>query len=125
MKSLDVVTLDKQTAFRPGDVLKGIVAWSFADAAPEALELRLFWFTRGKGTQDVHVHKNLRLESPPLQGKRRFRFHLPDAPYSFSGKLVSLTWALEFVAEPAGKAERLEIVLSPSGAEIELLAPPG
>ncbi len=120
MKTLYVATLDNQTAFRPGDELKGTVAWSFADAIPEALELRLFWFTRGKGTQDVDVHKNLRLESPPAQGKRSFCFQLPHAPYSFSGKLVSLTWALEFVAEPAGKAELLEIVLSPSGAEIDL-----
>lgn len=123
MKSLHIATMDKRTAFRPGEVLEGVLGWLFADAAPEALELRLFWFTRGKGTQDVGVHKNLRLESPPAEGKRSFRLRLPHAPYSFSGKLISLTWALEFVAEPSGAVERLEIVLSPSGAEIELGAP--
>ena len=120
MSTLHITTKDNRTAFRPCEQVEGTVDWSFTESVPEALELRAFWFTCGKGTQDVGVYKSVRLDAPPAEGKRRFRLRLPYAPYSFSGRLISLTWALELVTEPQGEGERLEIILSPSGAEIEL-----
>ena len=54
-------------------------------------------------------------------GDAPFRFQLPSAPYSFSGKLISLVWAVEVVALPANIAGRVNIILSPDGKEIELL----
>ena len=56
----------------------------------------------------------------PRTGNRPFRFQLPDAPYSFSGKLISLIWAIEAVAEGIKEAARYEFVLAPEGREIEL-----
>ena len=47
-------------------------------------------------------------------------FVLPPAPYSFSGKLISLIWAVEVVAEGIKEASRLEFTLSPDGREITL-----
>ena len=120
MSPLRITTRDNRTAFRPGEEIEGTVGWSFAGAVPEAMELRLFWFTRGKGTQDVAVYENVRLDTPSTSEARPFRLRLPHAPYSFSGKYVSLTWALELVTDPPGEVERLEIILSPSGTEIEL-----
>jgi len=120
MSPLHITIRDNRTAFRPGEEIEGTVSWSFAGTVPEAMELRLFWFTRGKGTQDVGVYENVRRDALSAEEVRRFRFRLPHAPYSFSGKYVSLTWALELVTEPPGEMERLEIILSPSGTEIEL-----
>jgi hypothetical protein len=45
---------------------------------------------------------------------------LPLAPYSFSGKLISLIWGLELVLEPSQETARFEFTLSPTGEEIML-----
>ena len=108
-----------ELSFKPGDELTGSVEW-ICDKAPQKMELRLFWFTRGKGTEDVGVVETVRFEQPQLNETRKFRLRLPDSPYSFSGRLVSLIWALELVAEPAKQAKRLEIVMGPEGQEVRL-----
>lgn len=122
---------DGATAFRPGDEVKGTVRWRL-DHPPRSLELRLFWYTQGKGDQDMGVIASQPLDEPgldvPAEGSRSFRFRLPAGPYSFSGGLISLLWALEAVAETVGhtQAERREIVVSPTGREIliQKLEPP-
>jgi hypothetical protein len=134
-----IETRDGVTAFRPGDEIAGTVRWRL-DQPPRSLELRLFWYTQGKGDQDVGVVASLSLAEPGLEGRserpseglsegsRSFEFRLPAGPYSFSGHLISLLWALEAVAETAGhtQAERREIVVSPTGREILIqpLEPP-
>jgi len=84
------------------------------------VELRLFWHTEGKGTRDVEVIETLSFSVPSRQDRRDFRFRLPDSPYSFSGKLVSVIWALELVLLSSGETERLEIVVSPTRTELAL-----
>jgi hypothetical protein len=117
-----IETRDGVTAFRPGDEVAGTVRWRL-DQPPRSLDLRLFWYTQGKGDQDVGVVENLPFAEPGLEGSRSFRFRLPAGPFSFSGKLISLLWAIEAVAETTGtQAERCEIIVSPTGREI--LLPP-
>jgi len=123
MSDLRVQTPNDRTAFHPGEELVGAVYWKF-DSPPRALELRLFWFTRGKGTQDAAVVDTVRFDGPQAEEARPFQFRLPDAPYSFSGKLVSLVWALELVAEPSKDVGRLELVMAPGAREIQLDALP-
>jgi hypothetical protein len=118
---IQVETLDGSTVFRPGDEVAGTASWRLA-ASPEAVEVRLFWYTQGKGQQDVEVVETVRLEAPGAADRRAFRFHLPRSPYSFSGKLISLVWAIEAEAAPGGEVGRLELVVSPTGEEI-LLTP--
>jgi hypothetical protein len=45
---------------------------------------------------------------------------LPEGPYSFSGKLISLIWALELACSPGSETVRREITVSPTGHEIVL-----
>ena len=97
--------------FAPGERLKGHV--SFTNAA--SAELRLFYYTEGKGTQDIEVIQTLQLQSPGA-----FEFQLPPGPYSFSGKLVSLSWALELIITPGDEIARLEFIVSPTAEEIDL-----
>lgn len=106
-------------AFAPGETLRGRVGWQ-TDARPERVELRLFYYTTGRGTRDVHVAGTESWEAPGPDGLEDFRFDLPDRPYSFSGRLVSLQWGLELVLHPDGHTERLEFALSPDGAAVEL-----
>jgi hypothetical protein len=119
MEWIQVETRDGATAFVPGETVEGTASWQLEKAA-QSVELRLFWYTQGKGDQDVGVVATVPFPEPALQDRRSFRIPLPAGPYSFSGKLISLLWALEVVAEPGSRAGRLEIIVSPSRREIQL-----
>jgi hypothetical protein len=116
---LRLETGDGRTAFRPGDTIEGRAEWTL-DSPPESLALRLFWYTQGKGTVDAGIVDTVRLENPSRSGERSFSFVLPDSPYTFSGRLISLLWAVEIVVLPSKEVHRLNFVLSPTGEEIDL-----
>ena len=108
-----------KTRFLPGDGLEGVVRWEFAKA-PGAVEVRLFWRTQGKGTEDLKIVQRARFERPAPNARQAFRVTIPPDPYSFSGKLVSLVWGVEAVAEPGGKSNCVKLTVSPTGDEILL-----
>lgn len=124
MSWIQVETRDGATSFRPGDDVEGTVRWRF-DAPPRSLDVRLFWYTEGKGDQDVGIVEALPLAAPAAEEHRAFRFRLPAGPFSFSGKLISLLWAIEAVAEPGDEVGRVDLVVSPTGEEIHLPTLPG
>jgi len=128
------LSAEPSSVYVPGGALKGAVeridgmlSISIApapgpdrdDGGPDPtgeFEVRLGWRTRGKGNTDQDVVATVKTG-------RDFWFRLPaDGPYSFSGKLVSLVWAVE--AErgswPRKETVRQEFILSPTGREIEL-----
>jgi len=107
---------DDRRAFKPGEAVEGRLSWSVNGAA--SAEVRLFWYTRGKGTEDVGLVDSVAFPDPQATDQRTFRFVLPDAPYSFSGKLISIIWAIELIVEPGSSVERREIVMSPSEREV-------
>jgi hypothetical protein len=106
-------------AFAPGEQVRGVCAWDL-DTMADAIEVRLFWHTAGKGTTDVAIAETVRLEAPGFRGQREFSFRLPEGPYSFSGKLISLAWGVECVVKPKGPSCRAEIVVSPTCREVVL-----
>jgi hypothetical protein len=108
-----------RTAFRPGESLAGRASWR-GDGQPSSAELRLFWYTSGKGTQDVGVVTTMTFDAPRQEDRRDFTLPLPREPYSFSGTLISLTWAIELIVEPGGQVDRCEFVLSGTGEEVVL-----
>jgi hypothetical protein len=119
MSALTIEIAEGRSAFAPGDKLAGTLRWQLP-AQPKGLELRLFWYTEGKGTRDSAVVDLLRVDAPAATGNQRFEFVLPDGPFSFSGKLISLIWAVELVALPSQEVERLPLVVAPMGQEIDL-----
>jgi hypothetical protein len=123
MSKLRIGTRDERRQFRPGAEIAGAAGWEL-DQPPRAVEVRLIWFTRGKGTEDVALVETVRFDQPKAAEARPFRFVLPGKPYSFSGRLVSLTWALELVALPGKQSARFEFVLGPEGKEVVLPATP-
>jgi hypothetical protein len=111
---------DGRTACHPLERLEGTLSWSLASPA-KAIEVRLIWHTSGKGDRDVAIVDRLRLANPPAAESRRpFRFQLPAGPWSFSGSLITLAWALEAVVLPSNESARLDLVVSPTGEEIRL-----
>ena len=121
MEQLAVEIQNGANAFLPGETVEGTVSWHL-DHPAQTVELRLFWYTQGKGDQDVGVVSTVPFGTPEIQSRRPFRVTLPDGPFSFSGKLISLVWALELVVEPGSRSTRTEITVSPTRMEI-LLTP--
>jgi hypothetical protein len=116
---LTLQTADGGTWFKPGELIEGRASWHL-DEEVEAVEVRLFWYTSGKGTRDVEIVRRLRVEQPDLSGHREFSIRVPEGPYSFSGKLITLAWAIELVALPGGETERLDLRIGPQPVEVEL-----
>lgn len=118
---IEVFLDENRTAYRPGDTVRGSVLWALAKD-PQTLEVRLFWRTQGKGTSDVAIVATHVVSNPVIAGEEAFTFVLPASPWSFSGKLISVTWGVECVAEPGGQNAQAAFVLAPHGREI-LLTP--
>ncbi len=119
MDELEIQLDSAKSTFLPGETISGTARWSLGEAA-KSIELELFWTTRGKGTVDTAVVDALCIEQPPLDDQRPFRFQLPASPYSFSGRLVSVTWSLRMIANPGERQAQVNIVVSPTGKEIVL-----
>jgi hypothetical protein len=123
MTELRIELTNERAAFKPGEEIRGRVSWS-VDPPAQSFELRLFWFTRGKGTEDAAIVQTQRFDQPLARETRDFDLRLPEAPYSFSGKLISLTWALELVAYPSKQVVRREIQMGPGAKEVRLESVP-
>ncbi len=123
MAELSIKTELDNLAYTPGETLRGEVTWEIdVMKNSDGGEIRLFYYTSGKGTQDVEMIKTLAVDAREPAGSQKFEFQLPAEPYSFSGKLVSLIWALEFQMLESDETKRLEFMMSPSGREIDLYA---
>lgn len=122
---LHLETLDRHTSFRPGDTVEGVAGWEPGpgEDPPDRVEVRLFWHTAGKGDRDVGVVDTVSFDAPAPTDAQVYRLALPAAgPYSFSGKLISLTWSIELVVMAGGNehVERLDLTVSPTGEEVRL-----
>lgn len=109
----------EKTAFLPGEEVKGKLNFRL-ETDPAGIEVRLFWHTKGKGDEDVVIVDTHHVETPARVGQSTFQFVLPQLPYSFSGKLISLIWAVEAVVDGDASSSHQEIIVSPIGGEIDL-----
>ena len=119
MNTLAIGTYENRMEFSPGDRVSGKVFWEL-DEEPGEIEVRLFWYTKGKGSQDVCIVDSIVFDSPAMQETREFSFDLPNQPYGFSGILISLLWAIEVVVPDTGDTERVELVVGPGDCEVVL-----
>ena len=119
MTYMTIETEQGKNQFVPKDNVSGTVSWDL-DRVPDSVGLRLFWYTRGKGDRDVGIVDSMSFPNPGIHDKRDFSFTLPAGPYSFSGRLISLIWALELVAKPMDLTERFPITVSPTGREVRI-----
>jgi hypothetical protein len=119
MNELTIQLDHPDAAFTPGARIAGKVNWRL-EAAPEAMELRLVWYTEGKGTRDGEIVQAIRYDHAAAADSHPFQIIAPDGPHSFSGTLISLLWALELVTDSEDQATRTSIVIAPGAREIEL-----
>lgn len=104
----------------PGERLEGRVDWQVEGDRAERILVSLLWYTAGKGTEDVKVVEQVEVTSPSMIGSKAFDFVAPEFPWSFSGTLMSLVWAVEASLEPKGDVSRVDVVVAPGGEEIRL-----
>jgi len=116
---LKVTLQEDKTAFGPRETIRGVIEWNL-DANPRRLDLSLFWYTAGQGMRDVGMLHNVWFDDPGARGSKEFSFELPDGPFSVSGKLVSVLWAIELTCSPGSETARREIVVSPTGQAVLL-----
>ena len=115
------ISLERAIAeYRPGEPIRGRIEWSPEETSIQSLDVRLIWYTRGKGTRDVEVIAQQSLPAATANGQQPFQFTAPRGPFSFSGKLISLVWAIEAIAKPGRDAERIDLEIAPEGKEILL-----
>lgn len=117
MPKVQINLPQSRTAYAPGETIAGTISWQFNEP-PKHAELRLVWNTRGRGIQDIVVATTIPFDQPQASDSRPLSIVLPEAPYSFSGKLISLIWALEMVVEPGNHSLRQEITVAPESREI-------
>lgn len=117
--SLQIHLDQNRTTYEPGETVSGMVSWSLSEP-PRMLEVQLLWTTRGKGTVDTEVAGAQTFEEVPAAGERAFSVRLPDSPYSFSGKLISVLWQVRLLARPSKDEVDVSITVSPTGGEIDL-----
>ncbi|MBX3415607.1 MAG: hypothetical protein KF708_23180 [Pirellulales bacterium] len=110
---------DGRKAFEPGETIQLVAEWA-CSPAPERAEVRLLWYTRGKGDTDRSLVDTITLDAPQANDRRTVKLHLPEAPYSFSGTLISLIWAVRLELFGAAKSKQIDIVVSPLSCEVVL-----
>lgn len=109
-----------KNTYVPGDIISGTVTWQ--DEQGSALEVRLFWYTSGKGGRDVELATMQEFKVLGVSGSHKFQFSAPSRPESFSGKLITLQWAVEAILRPSEEMARQELTISRRGKEINLLS---
>jgi hypothetical protein len=106
------IQIDKET-YTPGETLSGVATWPSTDRPPRKIDVRLFWHTLGKGTEDVEIVDELEIDGERAAQRCSFSFKLPVEPYSFTGSLITLQWGVEVIA---GKASATTLfTMAPDG----------
>ena len=110
---------DDRTQYKPGETLNATVSWS--DEQFDELTAYLLWYTEGIGNQDSQVVDEQPVSTGGRSGERDVTFTLPPSPYAFSGKLITLVWAVEVLAKPGDNHDRKSFTMSPTGEEVQLV----
>jgi len=118
--------VDESGRRRPGERVEGVVSWSL-DVAPTSVVVALVWHTEGKGTTDTEVVHRTEIDDADAADSRTFSFEIPPSPWSFSGTLISLVWAVELMISRPGQGDLVErrvIVVGPAREEVDLTTLP-
>ena len=119
MDSLQIILARTSAEFEPGNDLIGQLTWNLSKA-PDRVELRLFWNTFGVGIAETKPVQGVTFERLLTFDSRPFRLKLPSFPYSYRGKLMSLSWILEATAFPSRRSVRKHFIMGPCGKEVVL-----
>lgn len=118
--SVEIRLLGEHRCRLPGETVRAEVRWE-AGTAPEGVEVRLLWETRGRGDREEGVAASVEMPAPGPLGREEVELTLPAGPWSYQGRLLQIVWLADAVLWPSGEQARAELVLSPTGAPLEPL----
>jgi hypothetical protein len=118
MQELMIVLDGGKDCFQPGERVTGTVTWYLSSQPKRGVEVRLVWWTSGIGTQDEGCEAVMEIPCEASEGSQSFSLQAPEGPYSFSGSLITLQWAVEAVA--GRSVQQLPIVVAPDGVEVKI-----
>jgi len=119
MSEMKIAVRKQPAEYAPGEEIAGGVQWQLGKP-PESVEVRLLWHTTGRSYEDVGVVASVRFDDAQQDDTRSFQFTAPAAPYSFTGHVVTLAWAVEVVALPHKENARVDLVIAPGGHALVL-----
>ncbi len=107
------------TLFNPSDTVSGTVTWDMAGRkSPKIVIVRLLWFTEGKGSKNSMVVEQKRIAHPNPLGSDDFALKLPNFPWSYEGKLLTIQWVVEAQMNKE-KASPIKIICGPNQEAIK------
>lgn len=107
----------ERDAYTPGETISGSITWDSGET-DSRIELRLIWYTSGKGTTDYKICDSAIYEDLSGSGQAEFAFQAPVYPNSYSGTLISIQWALEAIRFPDRYSTRVDLTIGPDAREI-------
>ena len=103
----------------PGETMVFTLARdSSAKAGP--LTVQLGWFTEGRGTRDAAIAWSEEIPGLAPGTDQTFEVVLPETPWSFSGKLVSISWRLEVLDAKRQPLVAISLLIAPGGQLVTL-----
>jgi hypothetical protein len=130
MPQVDLHLTSGREAWDPGENLEGTIRLhSEHEWTADYVELLVWWHTSGKGQQDKGVmHKQAFAEKGqriPTRVDHHFRIRLPQAPWTYHGRLIKIDWFVGAYAREHGQEE--EAIIKPirlfPGGKDEPVAP--
>ena len=67
---------DDRRAFAPFEEITGAIIWRI-EPPPDAIEVRLGWYTSGRGTGEAGIADSVQIDRPHFDGRQSFRFVAP------------------------------------------------
>ena len=119
MDKISIELKDGKTSYNPGEKIRGELEWELAQEVPE-ITINIFWYTEGIGEQDSEVAKTEVIKAPLQSDRQGFEIDLPVAPYSYSGQITALKWAIEATAMKDKVKDVKEFSITPGNREIIL-----
>lgn len=117
---MSALTLElQQDHYEPGATLNAGISWQL-DEAPATIHIRIGWRTSGIGTEDLEVVDVWTFDADNNQGSQQLQRQLPDFPYSFTGKLITVTWFIEASIDSQNITSSSDLVIAPGEQEIDL-----
>jgi hypothetical protein len=119
MDKISIQLKDGKISYQPGEKLRGELEWNLTQEVND-ITINIFWYTEGAGDQDSEIAVTETIKMPLKSDRQSFEIELPIAPYSYSGQITSLKWAIEASTLQEKVKDVKEFSMTPGNKEIIL-----
>lgn len=105
------IEIECPASVEAGGILKGVVR--YYNVGGPKLTLFFRWKTAGKGSTNTEVVYEEPFDNEGEEQWHAFEIPVPERPWSYAGKLLSIVWELEVKAREAEDAVHEVLVTQP------------